>query len=273
MQSNPKYSTDIEWMSSFGHPMLALETELMTGADAIRANSKAIIREIESAYDFVFDPDRTIAIPHGTSESAFNSVNRSSDDIEVLFVGRLEARKGIDVLLTAIPNVLSTYGNVRFKIIGDDTLPGSDGVPYADGFNNQYQGAAWLPRVHFAGKVTDQVLQQAYSECDIFVAPSRFESFGLVFLEAMRVAKPVISCKAGAMPEVISDGETGLLVCPGSAPELATALAWMIDHPKERVHMGLAGRRIFETRFTSAKMAELSLGLYNLVAQRHHNVA
>jgi len=269
MQSNPKYSTDIEWMSSFGYPMLALETELMTAADAIRANSKAIIREIESAYDFKFDPGRTVVIPHGTSESTFNSVNLISDDIEVLFVGRLEARKGIDVLLTAIPSVLSAYGNVRFKIIGDDTLPGPDGVPYADGFRNQYQGAAWMPRVHFTGKVPDQVLQQAYAACDIFVAPSRFESFGLVFLEAMRVAKPVIACKAGAVPEIISDGETGLLVPPGRATELATALAWMIDHPKERIRMGLAGRRIFETSFTSAKMAERSLGLYDLVPQRH----
>src|SRR4029079_13241627 len=138
----------------FGYPMLALETELMTSADAIRANSKAIIREIESAYDFRFDPGRTVVIPHGMSEPTFNSVDGTSDEIEVLFVGRLEARKGIDVLLTAIPSVLSTYSNVRFKIIGDDTLPASDGVPYADAFRNQYRGAAWLPRVHFTGKVS-----------------------------------------------------------------------------------------------------------------------
>jgi len=273
MQSNPKYSANIDWMSSFGQPMLALETELMTSADAIRANSKAIIREIESAYDFKFDPHRTIVIPHGVSECTFDSVDRLSDDIEVLFVGRLEARKGIDALLTAIPSLLSSYGNVRFKIVGDDTLPGPDGVTYADRFRDQHEGAGWLSRVYFTGKVTDQVLQQAYAACDIFVAPSRFESFGLVFLEAMRVAKPVIGCRAGAMPEIIADVESGLLVPPGRASELATALAWMIDHPNERVRMGLAGRRLFETNFTSAKMAERSLGLYDLVAQRHRNVA
>ena len=273
IHSNPNYSSNPEWMSRFGRPMLALEAELMTSVDAIRANSEAITQEIESVYDLKFDQDRTVVIPHGLSEPAFSAMERASDDIEVLFVGRLEARKGIDVLLTAIPALLSAHANVRVRIVGDNSQRGQDGVTYENKFRDQYRDAAWFPRVRFNGRVTDQVLQQAYAACDIFVAPSRFESFGLVFLEAMRVAKPVIGCKAGGMPEIISDGESGLLVSPGDPLELIKALTWMIEHPHERIRMGQVGRRIFETRFTSAKMAERSLGLYDLVAPRSVNAS
>jgi hypothetical protein len=71
------------------------------------------------------------------------------------------------------------------------------------------------------------------------------------------------------MPEIISDGESGLLVLPGDVVELTNALNWMIQHPEERDRMGRAGRRIFETTFTSAKMAERSLDLYDLAMRRY----
>jgi hypothetical protein len=255
-------------MSEFGDPMLSLEKRLMSNSDGIRSISAAIKDEIESAYDFVFDARAVQVAPLGMPESQLSS-KRPATGIEVLFVGRLEARKGIDVLLKSIPAVVSTNPSVRFTIVGDNTLPGANGVPFAEEFLAEHRGCAWLSQVRFTGKVSDTMLQQAYSECDIFVAPSRFESFGLVFLEAMRVCKPVIGCRAGGMPEIISDGESGLLVLPGDVVELTNALNWMIQHPEERDRMGRAGRRIFETTFTSAKMAERSLDLYDLAMRRY----
>jgi len=69
MSSNPNQSGDLEWMSNFGLPMLALEKDLMTSVDAIRAENETVTREIESAYDFKFDRSRTDIVSHGTSEA------------------------------------------------------------------------------------------------------------------------------------------------------------------------------------------------------------
>jgi len=268
LETHPEFQADRKWMAEFGTPMLSLERELMSNSDAIRSISAAIRDEIENAYCFKFDENAVQVAPLGMREPQV--VSKSTDgQVYVLFVGRLETRKGIDVLLDVIPMISSANPSVRFIIIGDNALPGSNGVPFSEQFLAEHRACDWLSRVEFRGKVSDEELQSAYAACDIFVAPSRFESFGLVFLEAMRVGKPVIGCRAGGMPEIISDGENGMLVSPGDSAELSSALTWMIEHPEERARMGQAGRRIFETVFTSDKMADRSLDLYELAARRH----
>lgn len=265
MESHPEYKNDQEWMTSFGRPMLALECELMTKACGVRANSRAIVQEIERAYDFVFDTNKTQVVPHGMSpRSTKSSAPTSNGRPEILFVGRLEPRKGIDVLLSAIPQVLEVVPDVCFRVIGDDTLLGSDGRTYKEKFLALYANQGWLEKVTFEGRVSDEILQEAYARCDIFVAPSRFESFGLVFLEAMREGKPVIGCAAGGMPEVVSNEINGLLVEPGNVEALTQAILRLIHDLVIRANMGDSGKRIFEEKFTSVRMAKESAGLYEL---------
>ena len=130
----------------------------------------------------------------------------------MLFVGRFERRKGIDVLLAAIPEVAAAFPNARFVLAG---APG--------------QGDLWAAfacahpdlaggRVAAPGRVSETQLEELYRQCDVFVAPSRYESFGLIYLEAMRHAKPVVACDAGGIPEVVTDGVTGLLAPPATRP-------------------------------------------------------
>ena len=268
--SHPVYGEDSKWMASFGRPMLELEIKLMTASDAIRANSLAISREIEKLYGFVFDKERLVTIHHGLCEARVAvPPAKTSDGIDVLFVGRLERRKGIDVLLTALPFVLEACDDLKVTIVGDNTLIAETGDTFMNGFLAEHHASPWFSRVAFLGKASDEALQQAYANCDIFVAPSRFESFGLVFLEAMRVGKPVIGCSVGGMPEIIVDGETGRLVPPGDAEALAEALRWMVEHPEARAAMGAAGRRRFETYFTAVKMAERSDELFDIAVRKH----
>jgi glycogen(starch) synthase len=75
--------------------------------------------------------------------------------------------------------------------------------------------------VIFAGEVADSELEAQLERCEVFVAPSRYESFGLVFLEAMMFGKAVVGCRAGGMMEVIDEGVTGLLAEPGDSNSLA----------------------------------------------------
>ncbi len=91
------------------------------------------------------------------------------------------------------------------------------------------------------GQVSGERLSELYRECSLFVAPSLWESFGLVFLEAMAQGKAVVGTTAGGIPEVVEDGLTGLLVPPGDANALAGAVLSLIGDPDRCAAMGRAG--------------------------------
>lgn len=264
LESHPEYSKDQNWMDRVGEPMLRLEKEIMQGSNAVRSNSKSIAAEIEMSYDFKFDLAKLVLLPHGVSCKSTQITYSHKDGLEILFVGRLELRKGIDVFLKAIPHLLEDVPESKIRIIGDNSLVGPDGSTFMDKFKAEHANKGWLDKVFFEGRVDQDVLQSAYSTCDIFVAPSRFESFGLVFLEAMREGKPVIGCKSGGMPEVVSNGVNGLLVEPGDIRQLSDAMLKLAMNHNIRQQMGEAGKRIFEKKFTAKRMAEESVSLYDL---------
>src|SRR5262249_24343982 len=87
-----------------------------------------------------------------------------------------------------------------------------------------------------------RTLDSFYRDCTVFTAPSRYESFGLIYLEAMRWGKPVVACCAGGVPEVVRDGETGLLVPPGDAAALEAALSRLLADADLRTKMGSGAR-------------------------------
>jgi glycogen(starch) synthase len=267
LESHGNYRDDETWMASFGAPMLALERELMQHSDAVRSISAAVRSDIERAYDFQFDSEMVQIIPLGMAQATAVPVRRTESPV-VLFVGRLEGRKGIDILLDAIPLVLAKEPAVMFRIIGDNTLCSPKGSTYAEEFLACENGRRWADHVLFEGRVDDLTLRTAYASCDVFVAPSRFESFGLVFLEAMREGKPVIGCDVGGMPEVVSANESGLLVKPADVGELADAILALLRSESLRRAFGEAGRRIFESRFTSSQMAARSVDLYRFAKRR-----
>jgi hypothetical protein len=270
LDSNAQRRNDKEWMESFGAPMLALEKELMMKSSGVRSISLAIRRAIEIAYGFVFEETRIVIAPLGMPpEDLCPTPEDSAKQLTVLFVGRLEYRKGIDVLLSAIPTVLEQHPDIIFRILGDNTLPTSDGVTtYEDEYLSSNMGQLWKDRVLFEGRVPETVLREAYRNCDVFVAPSRFESFGLVFLEAMRAGKPVIGCWAGGMPEVIAHGVNGLLVQPGDVEALSEAILCLAKSKELRMIMGNAGKQRFLDTFTSECMARSSSNLYD-IAEMH----
>ena len=274
LESHPELKADMGWMDTFGSPMLELEQSLMVQSNAIRSISSAIRHEIELAYGFRFDDKKICIAPLGMINQELEIKELiPAETVTVLFVGRLEYRKGIDILLAAIPQVLEINPNVRFRIIGDDTLlkPGENKT-YKDEYLSSSMGRRWNKEVKFEGRIDNDVLRIAYKTCDLFVAPSRFESFGLVFLEAMREGKPVIGCLAGGMPEVVSKDVNGLLIEPGSVDALVTAILRLVTSEELRLSMGAAGRELFLEKFTSEIMAKVSGQVYDL-AKENFNVA
>jgi glycosyltransferase involved in cell wall biosynthesis len=111
-------------------------------------------------------------------------------------------------------------------------------------------------RVRFEQDLTDGELAAAYRDADLFVLPSGQEGFGIVFLEAMKFGKPCIGGNVGGTPEVITDGETGLLVPFGDEAALTAALDRLIGDSELRERMGRAGRERLLNYFTFPRFKE-----------------
>jgi glycosyltransferase involved in cell wall biosynthesis len=200
------------------------------------------------------------------ADQASATVNRNAaESVALLFVGRLESRKGIDVLLKVAPALLKRFPNAVLDIVGDDTIPRPDGTTYKGEFLNSDVPDDILSRIVFHGRVEEDTLRAFYRNCDVFVAPSRYESFGLIFLEAMIFGKPVIACDAGGAPEVVTHGVTGLLTKPGDPITLAAALETLLTDSAMRSAMGAAARADYELRFTEDVMRDDILNMISKV--------
>jgi len=239
-----------------------LEQALLERADFLAANSQATVKALQTVYHL---PGTTPygVIPYGIAPVPDEAVRPFKLDQPpgvrtVLFLGRLEKRKGILDLFAAIPRVLAATPHVQFVIAGADNSQ-SDGFQARNGMNY----ATWFARqnpalaasVRFLGAVGDDELNRLYQQCDLFVAPSLYESFGLIYLEAMNYAKPVIGCNAGGIPEVVDDGVTGLLVEPEAPAALAEAIVRLVRSPQQLHDLGVAGRYRLLDRFSYQHMA------------------
>ncbi len=153
----------------------------------------------------------------------------------ILFVGRLEFRKGVNYLLKAYLDVKREIPNSRLIIVGPGTR-----------LRKRYE--RWVRRHHlendviFAGYVSYEDLVRYYKTADVFCAPAiSRESFGIVLLEAMAVGKPIVASNIEGYASVVADGEDGLLVPPCDAPGLARALMTVLGDQALREQMGAKG--------------------------------
>jgi glycosyltransferase involved in cell wall biosynthesis len=163
----------------------------------------------------------------------------------LLSVSRLhetEFYKRVDLLVQAMPRILNEVPEAFSVVVGE-----------GNGRTALQELAARLgvgDKVIFTGRVEDEALSLHYQTCDAFVLPSLKEGFGIVFLEAMQFAKPCIGARAAAVPEVIVEGETGLLAEPGDAGTLAGAAVRILKDDRLRKEMGAAGRRRLDHHFS-----------------------
>jgi glycosyltransferase involved in cell wall biosynthesis len=166
----------------------------------------------------------------------------------VLLVGRLSQDKGQATLVRAAPAILQEIPTTRFILLGAD--PGREGERLRNlavllGVNGALEIRAWTadPR-------------PAFREADVVVLPSRSEGFGRVLVEAACLGKPVVASRVGGIPEVVVDGETGLLVPPEDPRALAGALIRLLTSPKLRGRLGATARARAVTRFPARTHVE-----------------
>jgi glycogen(starch) synthase len=178
---------------------------------------------------------------------------------EILFVGRLEAGKGVEIFSRALPQVLERCPGVRVRIVGAD---GTDA-----------HGRSWRARICSdlseaqRGRVifehlsrTD--LMERYHSTAVCVVPSVWENCPYTVLEAMASGTPVVATRTGGLPELIEDGHNGVLAPPDDAAALSEALCGLLENPERARRLGRAARRCVEDRFSSAAIAAQMLLVY-----------
>ncbi len=233
-------------------------------ANCIIANSKFIAHCCAELYRIPIT--KPVLIPHGIPVPPSPPVKRTTDDqtVTILYVGRLERRKGIDRLLQAIPQVICNAPHCKFVIAGADIGAAPQGGSYRDYFAGFATSVA-RQATTFLGHVEEGTLSRLYAECDVFVSPSPFESFGLTFVEAMIHAKPVVAFRASAVPEVVAHNETGILVELDNIPELANALIRLAADDEMRQEMGKRGHERARAKFTVQRMVEETVSCYRRI--------
>jgi len=173
-------------------------------------------------------------------------------------VGRLHRQKGIPTLLLAGARLRQRYPDLRLLLVGDG--------PMRDEVRRQIDELGLQDAVVLAGYRTD--VADMLALMDVFCLASLWEPFGLVLVEAMALRRPVVATRVDGIPEVVADGETGLLVPPGRNEPLSEAIARCLDDPALAARLGGAGCRRAHAMFTARAMAERTYRIYQQAAER-----
>jgi glycosyltransferase involved in cell wall biosynthesis/GT2 family glycosyltransferase len=256
LPSKRKWQEDAKYRRLHVDKLIGAEAWMLERSQLILANSEAILSDIEGAYGLRLNRARVQLVPHGLAPEAPAALPSREPGCRILYVGRFETRKGIDVLAEAIPVVLAAQPEARFVLVGDPDVD-EDGRGPTHRAQIEELLARHPGRVEMTGVLSREELIAEYARADVFVAPSRYESFGLIFLEAMMHGAACVGTRAGGIPEVVEDGVTGLLVPPADPCALADALTRLVGDPALRARLGQAGLAAYRGRFTAGHMAEL----------------
>lgn len=187
------------------------------------------------------------------------SLKSSSSTLSVVgFVGRLVPGKGADVLLRAAPRVLNRYPNSRFVLVGDG--------PARQELESLASQLGVTDRVLFAGVRED--MPQVYRSFDLLVLPSFCEAMPMCVLEAMAAGKPVIATRVGAVPRLIEEDKTGMLIELGDVAGLSAAILNLLEAPERAQRLGKNGQLRAAEHFSADAMACEYAQLYSEVSKR-----
>ncbi len=231
----------------------------LTAASRIMVNSVSTLNRLPPR----MRKKATVHYP-GVDPTALSTVRPPNPDGgrgNILFVGRLVKRKGLEDLLGAFEIVSKSLPDARLVVVGDG--------PFRDEFAELVRESPAGKNVSMKGMLTGPPLYQEYAACDVFVMPSRTtrtdtEGFGMVFLEAAFFSRPSVGTKSGGIPEAVVDGETGLLADQGDVLGLARRIKELLEDRSLASRLGENGRKRVLSGFTWASSTDRFLRAYGL---------
>jgi glycosyltransferase involved in cell wall biosynthesis len=192
--------------------------------------------------------DKVRVVPLGADLEQFDPSHYNKDEARSFFglphhgytigvLGRLDKLKGQHILLRAVPEVIRQHPDVMFLIAGDETAGEHGYKDYLMGLCRSLNIERYIKYIPF----TDDV-PRLMAALDVFVLPSFSETFGLVVVEAMAMERPIIATNAGGLPEIITNGKTGLLIQPRDATAVAWAIHRVLSDTALRLSLGHMAR-------------------------------
>lgn len=228
-------------------------------ADEITTVSRATATEI--CHAFRIPLEEIEVVPNGIDLKRFDRKKahlreelKLGNNPVVLYVGRLVDRKGIRYLLQAIPGILRNVKDAKFLIVGQGPL---------EGLIRKYAAERGITSaLTLLKNVPDKSMHEIYASCDVLVLPSLYEAFPMVILEALASEKAVIATRVGGVPEIIEDGQTGVLVKPADAQALEDSIVSLVQNQTLRRQLARNGRKLVESAYEWGKIAKSHLMLY-----------
>jgi glycogen synthase len=251
-----------EWQGKAGFAQTSLaaiaraETYLLASAPSMIANSETILKALEDEYAILLSSNRVTIVPHGSDDLELVHCQSSDTKVKtsrVIFWGRLEARKGGDLILDVIQTMVRTHVNLEFVIIGQSDIPLlSNGQTFDEAFSALALSAQQCARIIKMGPRPREELVGWIKSADIILLPSRFESFGLVYAEAASLRKPIVALNIPAAREVL--GEAGLF-CDHTAADLIYAINRLLLDASLGHRLGESARQRFDKNMSRDTMA------------------
>ena len=236
-----------------------------TAADAVIAVSDGMRADIRTAYPEI-SAERIFVIRNGIDTTEY-APDPGTDVLErfgvdlgrpyVIFVGRITRQKGVPVLLRAASALVPEAQLVLCAGAADTPELLAEVTELVDGLRASRSGVLWIPEMLPRPDVI-----QLLTHATVFACPSLYEPLGIVNLEAMACGTAVVASRTGGIPEVVAEGETGLLVPPDDPASLAEALNALLRDPDRARAMGQAGRKRAVAEFGWPAIAAQTAALY-----------
>jgi alpha-maltose-1-phosphate synthase len=224
-----------------------MRSDVLSAYPEIAPERVRVIRNGIDTAEYAPDPGRDVLARHGIDPSR----------PYVIFVGRITRQKGVPVLLRAAAALDPSAQLVLCAGAADTAELGAEVATLVAGLQETRSGVIWIPEM-----LPKHDIIQLLSHALAFVCPSVYEPLGIVNLEAMACATAVVASRVGGIPEVVDDGETGLLVPPEDPAALADALNSLLRDPARAAAMGLAGRKRAEAEFSWDTVGAQTAALY-----------
>jgi len=245
LNANEKFMVSFNWF------LRIFEEKMLKRADKIIAVSHFTKRELLEYYRV---PESKIrVIYNGVDTRKFQpaedkrkikkELGFNPDDLAIVSVGRLYARKGLFTLIESVPAVVKRFKNAKFIISGKGQ---SDEmrklIAYAEKIGVK-------DNMVFTGYYPDKKLPKLYQAADVFAFSTFYEHHPFAILEALSTGLPVVTTSVGGIPETIESGKNGFLVEPFNPAQFADKILYLLEHPAEASEMGVLARKTILKRF------------------------
>jgi glycosyltransferase involved in cell wall biosynthesis len=254
-----------------GSRKLKIAFDELAGHTILKKASKIIAlneAEVEQCERMGIAKEKIAVIPNGIDFSEYanlpakgsfkKKLGIDGDEKIVLYLGRINKTKGIDILVRAFAKVVEKSDDVKLVIVGPD-----DG--YLGGLEALIKALKIEDNVLISGSLVSRNKLEAYVDAEVYVLPSRYETFPITVLEAYGCRKPVVGSRVSGLQDLIIQGKTGFLVEPGNPQELSKALFFILTHPREAEEMGLQGRQLVQSQFSIEKVVDRLVSLYHTI--------